>query len=199
MVFWAVSNLCLLPPANEVCEGYVFTGVCPQGWACVSHDQPRMPPRNHACPPGNHTPPGNHACPPWQPRTPPRNHARRGGMHVTWPTTHAPWQPCTPPATTHTPPQPRMPPGNHACPLATMHAPPLATTQPPRQPCMPPLATTHAPLATTHAPPATMQAPPSQSRYRKSTFFTSFFEYLYRLMSKTCSKNHIKFIYGHIS
>ena len=26
----------LLPPANEVCEGYVFTGVCPQGVACVA-------------------------------------------------------------------------------------------------------------------------------------------------------------------
>ena len=30
----------LLPPANEVCEGYVFTGVCPStggGGGCLPH------------------------------------------------------------------------------------------------------------------------------------------------------------------
>ena len=31
--------MCLLPPANEVCEGYVFTGVCLSTGACMSHDQ----------------------------------------------------------------------------------------------------------------------------------------------------------------
>ena len=48
-----------LPPANEVCEGYVFTGVCLStggGRAC------------HMA----HTPPGNHARPPRQPCMPPR-------------------------------------------------------------------------------------------------------------------------------
>ena len=121
--------------------------------------------------------PTTHAPP--QPRTPPGNHARPPA------TTHAPRQPCTPPHWQPcTPRQPRMPPGNHARPLATMHAPPGNHARPPSN---------HA------CPPATTHTPPSQSRYRKSTFFTSFFEYLYRLMSKTCSKNHIKFIYGHIS
>ena len=35
MIFWEDF---LLPPANEVCEGYVFTGVClstPEGGVCV--------------------------------------------------------------------------------------------------------------------------------------------------------------------
>ena len=37
----------LLPPANEVCEGYVFTGVClSTGGACV------LPVGGHACFPG---------------------------------------------------------------------------------------------------------------------------------------------------
>ena len=41
----AIVLCCLLPPANVVCDGYVFTGVCHSfcsqggGGACVSPDQ----------------------------------------------------------------------------------------------------------------------------------------------------------------
>ena len=59
--------------------------------------EPRMPPRNHACPLATMHTPRNHAHP-LQPHTPPSNHA------CPLATTH------TPLATTHTPP------GNHACP-----------------------------------------------------------------------------------
>ena len=57
---WEILDppLHFLPPANEVCEGYVFTGVClSTGGACTL----RMPPR-HAHPLGpEHAPPGTYA------------------------------------------------------------------------------------------------------------------------------------------
>ena len=59
----------LLPPANEVCEGYVFTGVCLStggGGVHGMHAPQACMFQRHACPP-RHTPwtcmPPGHACP----------------------------------------------------------------------------------------------------------------------------------------
>ena len=63
------SLLCLLPPANEVCENYVFTCVCLSGGGCLPppRDQRQTPPRQTPPPLGRHpqcmlehTP---HSCP----------------------------------------------------------------------------------------------------------------------------------------
>ena len=120
----ALMSFLSLPPANEVCEGYVFTGVCLSTGGCACHMscppwQPRMPPGSHACPPAaTHTPPAAmHA--PRQPRTPPGSHACPPGSHACPPDSHA------------------CPPGSHACPPAATHAPPAAMHAP-RQPRTPP-------------------------------------------------------------
>ena len=86
-------------PANEVCEGYVFTGVwLSTGGACVSHDQPCMPPQAtmHAPPVAMHAPPSSHAHPPSSHKRPPTamhappgSHARPPGSHARPPACHA--------------------------------------------------------------------------------------------------------------
>ena len=49
-----------LPPANEVCEGYVFTGVCLSTGGCLPHTHPGPeadpPLGRHLPPPGRHFP-----------------------------------------------------------------------------------------------------------------------------------------------
>ena len=86
----------LLPPANEVCEGYVFTDVCLSMGGCGSH------------PPGRH-PLGRY--PPWQ--TPP-------GRHTPTRQTHTPEQTNTP-GQTRTPGQtpPRQTPPRQTPPRQT--------------------------------------------------------------------------------
>ena len=56
-----------LPPANVVCEGYVFTHVCHS-----VHRGGGVRVTWHTPPVAMHAPPGSHARPPRQPRTPPR-------------------------------------------------------------------------------------------------------------------------------
>ena len=51
----------LLPPANEVCEGYVFTGVCLSTGGCLHHCMlGYTPPRDQRQTPPRQTPPGRH-------------------------------------------------------------------------------------------------------------------------------------------
>ena len=65
--------LLFLPAANEVCESYVFTGVC-----LSTGEEACVPPR-HAHPPWHTQPP--QACTP--PRhTQPSRHAHTSGMHA---------------------------------------------------------------------------------------------------------------------
>ena len=50
------SKICtlFLQPANEVCEGYVFTGVClSTGGVHAMHAPPSMHAPEHACTPGH--------------------------------------------------------------------------------------------------------------------------------------------------
>ena len=65
---------------------------------------------------------------------------------------HAPQQP-------YMPPKCRMPPCNHACPLATMHAPPATMHASTQQPCMPP--GNHACPLQPHMPPCSHACPPA--------------------------------------
>ena len=44
----------LLPPANEVCEGYVFTGVCLSTGGCLPHTPLGRNPRGQTPPVGRH-------------------------------------------------------------------------------------------------------------------------------------------------
>ena len=58
-------NAVLLPPANEVCEGYVFTGVCPStgGVSALLHAGIHSPPPpREQTPPGEDTPRSRHPC-----------------------------------------------------------------------------------------------------------------------------------------
>ena len=59
-----ISPRPLLPPANEVCEGYVFTGVCPQGRGVCRECLPPPPWDQRQTPPGRNpgagTPPSRH-------------------------------------------------------------------------------------------------------------------------------------------
>ena len=62
----------MLPPANEVCEGYVFTGVClstggmsasgPRGGGLKFRTPGRHPPGRHTPPLGRHTPLSSACC-----------------------------------------------------------------------------------------------------------------------------------------
>ena len=101
----ALGEKCLqLPPANEVCEGYVFTGVCASmrrvsasapGFRGVSDTSPGQ------TPPGRH-PLGRH--PPWA-DTPPGRHPPLG-RHP--PGRHPPWADSQQAGSTH-------PTGMHSC------------------------------------------------------------------------------------
>ena len=98
-----------LPPANVVCEGYVFTRVCQSfcsrgggGGVHATHTP------HYACPL-----PSCHTCPPPLPCTPPG--------HVCPSATHTPL-PCLPPRHTCLPPLPCIPPGPHM-PPPVMHTP----------------------------------------------------------------------------
>ena len=87
--------LFLLPP-NEVCEGYVFTGVCLStgGLRAQAHMSPR-----HTQSLGMHAPSGTHACPP--PPHPP-GHAHPQARMA--PDMHTPATEHTCPSGTHAPP-----------------------------------------------------------------------------------------------
>ena len=83
---------CLLPPANEVCEGYVFTGVClSTGQVPPRQVHPRAgTPLGKVHPPGRYipqagTPPNRYTHPtpgrynpPWQVHTPGKVHPLEG-------------------------------------------------------------------------------------------------------------------------
>ena len=77
-----------------------------------------------------------------------------GGMHVTWPTMHAP-----PKATTHAPPA-----ATHAPPPAATHAPtpppPGSHARPPWQPCRPPRQPRTSPPGSHARPPGSHARPP---------------------------------------
>ena len=82
----SVTKICillLLPPANVVCEGYVFTGVCLSTggerrppWQGDPHPLARRPPwqgdPQQGEPPGRETPPARR--PPWQGDPPANRH-----------------------------------------------------------------------------------------------------------------------------
>ena len=71
MKFWTppLVQFSLLPPANEVCEGYVFTGVClSTGGVCHRSGGVCHIPLPGQTPPGRHPPPDrcpNGQTPPW--------------------------------------------------------------------------------------------------------------------------------------
>ena len=108
----------LLPPANEVCEGYDFTGVClSTGGGCLPHCMlGYTPPWGRSYPPGRYTPWAG--TPPWQvhPRqvhpsgryTPQGRYTPKAGTPP-W-QVHPPWAGTPPgrytPRKVHTPPPP---------------------------------------------------------------------------------------------
>ena len=93
----AFSSDLFLPPANVVCEGYVFTCVCHS--FCSQGGVPDQVPPDQVHPPWPGTPPGTRYTPPG-PGTPPRT---RYTPHLQ-DQVHLPPGPGTPPRTRYTPP-----------------------------------------------------------------------------------------------
>ena len=97
------SNQCLisagsfLPPANEVCEGYVFTSVCQ---SLCSQEGVSTWAGN---PPGRYTPLLGPGTPPLGRYTPGTRYTPQAGTHPFWDQVHPPWDQVHPPGTRYTP------------------------------------------------------------------------------------------------
>ena len=131
----------LLPPANVVCEGYVFTRVCHSfcsrgGWSTWQGTPPRADtPRDQVHPPGpgtspwtrytpwsRHPPDQIHPSPPG-PGTPPRADTPSPRDQVPPDQVHTPLGPGTPPWDQVHPPE-QTPPQTRYTPLGTRYSPP---------------------------------------------------------------------------
>ena len=122
----------LLPPANEVCKGYVFTPVC-QSFCSQGGYLGRCTPR------GRYTPPGQVHCPPRGRYTPLGRYTPRQVHHSPW-QVHPPWAgkplgQVHPPAGTHLPRQVHPPGQVHPQAGTAPQVSPWAGT-PPGEQCM---------------------------------------------------------------